>query len=202
MDGGKTSKQREGLLDAAEGLIRDEGADGWSLPQLAERAGLALEVVQAEFESEWEVFSSVIRRDEWRFEVQACQGGTGRAGDRLVSFIEACVPGYDETYWIELWSLALRDERARALREELDEHFRDLIEEIVRSGVESGEFTVPDPRIAAITIASLVDSMSLQATLGDATVRPNYMLDACVAVSGTLVGAKLSLPKIAGVGGG
>ena len=111
--------------------------------------------------------------------------------------LEACVPDYDWTYWIELWSLSLRDERASALRTELDERFRDMIEEIVRDGVESGEFTVPDTRRAAITISALIDAMALQATLGDTTIRPNYMLDACVSVCGTLLGAPLKLPPLA-----
>ena len=36
----------------------------------------------------------------------------------------------------------------------------------------------------AITIGTLIDAMALQATLGDTTVRPNYMFDACVTVTG------------------
>ena len=55
----------------------------------------------------------------------------------MLALLEACVPDYDWTFWIELWSLALRDERASALRIELDERFRDVIEEIVRDGVEA-----------------------------------------------------------------
>ena len=42
--------------------------------------------------------------------------------------------------------MPLRDERASELRAELDERFRDLIEEMVRDGVEAGEFSVPDTR--------------------------------------------------------
>jgi hypothetical protein len=42
--------------------------------------------------------------------------------------------------------------------------------------------------------------MALQATLGDTTIRPNYMLDACVMVSGALLGAPLKLPKLEGAG--
>ena len=56
MNGDETSEERTALLDAAEGLIRDEGADGWALAELAERAGVELEAVEAEFATEWEVF--------------------------------------------------------------------------------------------------------------------------------------------------
>ena len=68
------------------------------------------------------------------------------AEQKLLSLIEMCVIDYDWSYWIELWSLALRDERARDLREELDRGFRSRLESLIGGGRESGEFDVPDPR--------------------------------------------------------
>jgi AcrR family transcriptional regulator len=191
-----TSEERTALLDAAEGLIRDEGADGWSLAELAERVGFEPEAVQAEFETEWQVFCEAMRRDEEQFEVVILKALPKSPSERILALLEACVPNYDWTFWIELWSLALRDERASKLREELDQNFRALIEELVRGGVESGEFAVEDMRSVVISIATLIDTMALQATLGDTTIRPNYMLDACVSVTGTLLGKTLSLPRL------
>ena len=197
MNSDETTPERKALLDAAEELIRAEGADAWTLEELAEQAGVGQEAVQAEFGSTWEAFCHVIRRDEERYEAVALKPDHTSPTERILVLLEACVPDYDWTYWIELWSLSLRDERASALRTELDERFRDVVEEIVRDGVESGEFTVPDTRRAAITISALIDAMALQATLGDTTVRPNYMLDACVTVCGTLLGVSLKLPSLA-----
>jgi len=198
MNGNETSPQRTALLDAAEELIRDEGADGWSLADLAGRAGVGLEAVEAEFESEWHAFCHVIRRDEKRFESIVFETSAVTPGERIIALLEACVPDFDWTFWIELWSLALRDERARELRAELDERFRDLIEQMVKEGVEAGEFSVADTRGTALTIATLIDAMAVQATLGDTTIRPNYMLDACVTVCGILLGASLTLPQLQG----
>ncbi|MDX6587014.1 MAG: hypothetical protein QOI31_1487 [Solirubrobacterales bacterium] len=197
MNADETSPERTALLDAAEALIRAHGADGWALAELADRAGVELEAVEAEFETEWEAFCLVMRRDEERFESVLFASSAESPSEWILALLEACVPDYDWTFWIELWSLALRDERASALRTELDERWRDLIEEIVRDGVEAGEFSAPDPRRAAITISTLIDAMALQATLGDTTVRPNYMLDACVTVCATLLGAPLKLPSLA-----
>jgi AcrR family transcriptional regulator len=197
MNADEISPERTTLLDAAEALIRADGADGWTLSELAEQAGVELNAVEAEFESEWKAFCHVIRRDEERFEGVIRPSAAQGPSARILALLEACVPEYDWTFWIELWSLALRDERASALRSELDERFRDLIEEIVRDGVEAGEFSVPDTRRAAITITTLIDTMALQATLGDTTIRPNYMLDACVTVCGALLGAPLKLPSLA-----
>jgi AcrR family transcriptional regulator len=196
MKGEETSPERTAFLDAAEGLIREEGADGWTLADLARRAGVGAGELEAEFDSEWQVFCLVVRRDEERFEQSIFHGLPESPSQKIIAILEACVPDYDWTYWIELWSLALRDERARELRADLDDRFRDVIEAVVREGVEEGEFAVSDTRGAAITIATLIDALALQATLGDTTVRPNYMLDACVAVSGTLLGASLKLPSL------
>ncbi len=197
MNADETSLERKSLLDAAEELIRADGADAWTLEDLAEQAGLSQEAVQAEFDSTWDAFCHVIRRDEERYEAVALKPGHTSPTERFLALLEACVPDYDWTYWIELWSMALRDERAVELQIEFDERFRNVIEEILKTGVEAGEFTVADTRAAAITISALVDAMALQATLGDTTIRPNYMLDACVTVCGTLLGAPLKLRPLA-----
>jgi hypothetical protein len=192
---GDTGRAEE-ILDAAEDLIRASSAEGWSLADLAEFAGTTVEEVEAEFSSEWEVFCRVIRRDEERWELAIREAPASNASERIMHLLQACVPDYDWTFWIELWSLALRDERAGALREELDQNFRALIEELVSKGAEAGEFAVEDTRSVSITIATLIDTMALQATLGDTTIRPNYMLDACVSVTGTLLGKTFRLPQL------
>jgi AcrR family transcriptional regulator len=184
------------LLNAAEELIREEGADGWSLGDLAERAGVGQDAVQAAFETEWDAFCFVMRRDEERFERVILEALPESPSERVLALLEACVPHYDWTFWIELWSLALRDDRANELRAQLDERFRNLIEQIVRDGVEAAEFSVSDTRATAITISSLIDAMALQATLGDTTIRPNYLLDAGVTVCAALLGAPLKLPTL------
>jgi AcrR family transcriptional regulator len=191
-----TIQEQLALLNAAEDLIREEGADGWSLGELSERAGVGMEAVQAVFETEWDAFCFVMRRDEERFENVILEALPESPSERILALLEACVPDYDWTFWIELWSLALRDDRANELRSQLDDRFRDLIEQIVRDGVEAGEFSVADTRATAITISSLIDAMALQATLGDTTIRPNYLLDAGVTVCATLLGAPLKLPTL------
>lgn len=196
MNEAKETDHRASVLDTAGDLIRERGADGWSMDDLAARAGVPLADLEAEFESEWTVFCHAIRRDEERWEIAIREAPYADAKERVVCLLEACVPDYDWIFWIELWSVALREAPARELRDELDQRFRALIEELVQEGVDSGEFIVDDVRATAVTIGTLIDSMALQATLGDTTVRPNYMFDACVAVSSTLLGTQLAMPKL------
>jgi hypothetical protein len=103
------------------------------------------------------------------------------------------VNDFDWTYWIELWSLALRDARAVELREELDRGIRTRLEKLIQAGSESGEFDVPDPASTAIAIATLIDSLAVDATLRDDTVSPNYMFGASASVAGRLLGAELKI---------
>jgi AcrR family transcriptional regulator len=168
------------VLDAASLLLAEHGFEG-----LVPAGGL----------SEWELFAALMREDESRFNqmVASLLAREDSAAGRLTAVIEACVVEYDWTMWIELWSLALRDERARTLRRELDRDFRNTIGELIADGVRAGEFEVEDRDAATMAIATLIDSLAVQATLRDTTVSPNYMFRACASVAGQLLGAELTL---------
>lgn len=184
----------ERLLDAAEALVQGRGFEGLESGEAARLAGLN---DGAEVPSEWELFVGVLERDEVRFFalVDAAVAVGKTPGERLMALIEACVIDYDWGEWIELWSLALRDERARALRERLDAAFRARIKELIDEGQAAGAFDVADSAQVALTIATAIDALAVEATLGDATVSPNFMFGAVVMVAGRLVGAELRIPE-------
>ena len=187
----------ERLVDAAERLIDERGYEGLSAAEAA--AGVELAGGPP---SEWDLFVAVIRRDEDRFTAMTADAvaRAETAGERLVALIERCVIEHDWTYWIELWSLARRDGRARDLRETLDTAFRGEIKKLVEAGRDSGEFLVADTDGAATAIATLIDALAVEATLGDTTVSPNFMLGACTSAAGRLVGAELQLRRRRGDG--
>jgi hypothetical protein len=181
----------EGLLEAATAVLREEGYEGLSRASLAVRAGLP----ENDVPEPWALFAAVIRTDETQFNaiVDNAVAATPVPGEQVLALIEACVTDFDWSYWIELWSLALRDERARDLREELDRGFRMRLEKLIAVGRESGDFDVPDPATTAAAIATLIDSLAVDATLHDDTVSPNYMFGASASVAGRLLGAELKI---------
>jgi len=168
------------VLEAAERLLTEHGFEALS---------------SVDGFSAWDLFAAVMRRDEAQFNDMLATVGAqiDTAGGRLLALIEACVVQYDWTLWIELWSLALRDERARKLRRELDQDFRDRIGELISEGAAAGEFEVSDHDATTMAIATLIDSLAVQATLRDTTVSPNYMFRACASLSGQLLGTELAL---------
>jgi hypothetical protein len=167
-------------LEAAEGLLIEHGFEALS---------------SVDGFSAWDLFEAVMRQDEARFNDMLGTVGAQieTAGGRLLALIEGCVVEYDWTLWIELWSLALRDERARKLRRELDKDFRDRISKLIRAGIEAGEFDVSDHDATTMAIATLIDALAVQATLRDTTVSPNYMFRACASLAGQLLGTELTL---------
>jgi BetI-type transcriptional repressor, C-terminal len=181
------------LVDAAGRLILDKGFEGLSPSEAAAAAGNG---VVDELPSAWDLFVAVIREDEDRFNaiVDSATAGAEKAGAKLLGVIETCVTDYDWSYWIELWSLATRDQRARELREDLDRPFRSKIEALVEEGRASGEFDADvEPASTALAIATLIDALAVEVTLGDDTVSPNYMLGATASVASRLLGAELKL---------
>jgi len=181
----------ERLLNAASLLIREAGYEGLTREAVVARADVPVKEVP----EPWDLFAAVIRHDEAQFNVivDKAVGATDVPTEQVLALIEACVNDFDWTYWIELWSLALRDERARELRAELDESFRMRLEQLIQDGRESGDFDVPDPASTAIAIATLIDSLAVDATLRDDTVSPNYMFGASASVASRLLGAELKI---------
>lgn len=190
--GGAEQPFAKPLLDAVEQQVREGGYERVSGAEAARRAGVELEGAEPDA---WDLFAAVVRRDEARFNavVDSALAGSHTQGDRLLGVIESCVLDYDWTYWIELWSAALRDERARALRAELDDAFRAQLADVVVGGSDAGEFDAVDPEVAAVAIATLIDALAVEATLRDDTVSPNFMLGACASVAGRMLGTELKL---------
>jgi BetI-type transcriptional repressor, C-terminal len=179
------------LVDAAGRLILERGYERLMPADAAAAAG-----VDGELPSQWDLFVAVIRADEDHFNaiVDRAVAGAETPGAKLLSLIEMCVVDYDWSYWIELWSLAVRDERARALNETLDQPFRSKIRALIEEGKGTGEFGEDvDPESATLAIATLIDALAVEATLGDDTVSPNYMLGATASVASRLLGTELKL---------
>jgi AcrR family transcriptional regulator len=181
----------ERFVEAAGLVIREGGYEGLSPAAVAARAGVPEESVPGN----WDLFEAVIRQDEEQFNalVDTAVGATEAPAEQLLAVIEVCVTDFDWTYWIEMWSLALRDERARALRDELDAAFRARLRERIVAGQASGDFEASDPGRTAAAISALIDSLAVDATLHDDTVSPNYMFGASASVAGRLLGAELKI---------
>jgi hypothetical protein len=166
-----------------------------TVERAARRAGVAEDRALAEFPEPSALIRAVMTEDETRFVRELDERyGNQPAGVRLRALFQACVLEYDWTFWIELWSEALREPWAAELRRELDDVWRQGIVELLRDGVAAGEFADVDAERASLVIAGLLDGFATQATLGDSRVTPNYMWRTCSWAAGRILSSPLESP--------
>ncbi len=69
------------------------------------------------------------------------------------------------TLWVDAWSAALRDPELRGTLRRLDRRWTAALETVIRSGVDEGVFTCPDPVASARRLAALLDGLAVQVTV-------------------------------------
>jgi AcrR family transcriptional regulator len=167
------------ILAAAAEVIAERGVSNTRIADIAERAGTSAPAVLYWFPSKDDLLTQALIVDEQRFDEELA-GRIDRLESpaaQLLALLEACATEYDWTLWIEFWARALRDPSVREARERLDDHWRATLAQIIRLGVERGEFKVTDVDHAAHTLASLIDGLAVQVTLDDATISQQRMLE-------------------------
>jgi AcrR family transcriptional regulator len=73
--------------------------------------------------------------------------------------------GQGWSLWIEAWAAALRMPELQKVSRRLDVHWKDTVADVIREGVESGEFRCEDPNAAAWRITAVIDGLAVQATV-------------------------------------
>lgn len=196
--------EAQGIVATAVSLISDRGVEALSIESVAVLAGVDSKTVAAHYDSVPALIEAAVLLDEREFnaEVKRRWEDQDSAAGQLLSLFRHLVLQYDWSVWVELWSLALREEWAGELRNRIDSDYRGLFETVISRGVTSGEFTVADTTQTAIALATIVDSLAVQATLGDPRVSPHFMLDTCVECATRLLGTELESPSLAAGGFG
>ena len=72
--------------------------------------------------------------------------------------------------WVELWLRAVREPAFQPVAARLYARYRAWIEDVLRAGVEAGEFTASDPGAVADHAMALLDGVGIRALLRDPTM--------------------------------
>ena len=147
--------------------IREGGAARLDLEVIAADLGVAPEAVRYWFTDETELLISVMQiRQRWFLdEADSRLAALPTQTERMRALIDLCVADHDVTYWIELWKIGLRDERARQARQTLGGNYRDLFARLIRAGQRTGEFAAVSPDQVALVLVALVTGLSIEATI-------------------------------------
>lgn len=181
------------ILAAAAEVIGERGLAGTRIADVAKRAGTSPPAVLYWFGSKDDLLSNALTVDEDRFYTAVTERlvALDHPRERLRLLIEAYAAEYDVTLWMELWGRALRDDGAAVARQRLDDRWRDQIAEVIRDGQHLGEFSGLDGDDAAAIIASLLDGLAVQVTVGDPGFRPERMRELAVKAAELILGCEL-----------
>jgi AcrR family transcriptional regulator len=186
--------RRPQILAAAAEVIAERGIAGTRIADIAARAGTSAAAVLYWFDSKDRLLLEALNATEDRFDEELAARLELLSGpsERLRLLIEASAEGYDWTLWMELWARALRDPDMRETRQRLDDRWREEIARHIRDGQDAGEYdAVADPERVALLLASLLDGLALQATLGDPQVSPARMRQLVLDSAERMLGAQL-----------
>jgi AcrR family transcriptional regulator len=165
------------ILDAACGLIAEDGIDEVRIARVARRAGASTALVHHYFSTREELLEQALihsfeRAGDERFgEEGGPPPATAAAGLGEAIADSLPLPGEQErewVLWVELWLRAVREPALRPVAARLYERYRDWIAAVIRTGVESGEFdSGVDVEEAADVAMALLDGAGVRALLDD-----------------------------------
>jgi len=187
--------RRPQILRAAAEVITERGLAGTRVIDVAERAGTSAPAILYWFESRERLLSEALIADEVAFaeKLDADLEALPTAAAKLRHLIEASAQDGDLSLWIELWARSLHDESAAAERQRLDDMWRGRIATVIAEGQGRGEFTSDvDPADAALRLATMIDGLAVQVTLGDRDVDVRRMLGISIDLAEGMLGAKLA----------
>jgi AcrR family transcriptional regulator len=169
---------RERILDAACDLIATEGIDDVRIARVAQRAGASTALVHHYFSTREELLEQALMHSfdlagEQRFGEDPAT--VGAPTERLAYVIRSCLPepGVAElewVLWVELWLRAVREPTFQPVAARLYARYRAWIEDVIRAGVEAGDFSAPDPGAVADHAMALLDGVGIRALLHDPTM--------------------------------
>jgi AcrR family transcriptional regulator len=175
-------------------VIAERGVSSTRIADVADRAGTSPPAVLYWFGSKDRLLAEALTFEEERFyrtlaeRLEACAGPI----ERLEVLIASACGGSDWALWMELWTRALRDPELGEARERLDDRWRGELAAVVRDGRAEGDFGDVDADEVALTLASLIDGLAVQMTLGDPGVDVERMRGLALGAAGLMLGCELA----------
>jgi AcrR family transcriptional regulator len=160
--------RRPQILATATELVREKGLWSVRISDVAKRAGMSPASVVYYFGSKDELFADAITRaDDMFYEpVQEELRQLDTALERLAWLIVRSSMS-DWMLWIDLWVYARHHPDTAVAQRRFHRRWREAIEDVVRQGVDAGEWEADDPSSVAQRLSALTDGLAVHMVLGD-----------------------------------
>jgi AcrR family transcriptional regulator len=169
------SDRRDAIVAAALAVARVKGLAATTVRDVATEMGTSSGLIHHYFESMDDVlaaaFSRVAEADLERSATEMASADGPVAA--LSAFFRTYAPADADwafQLWLDAWAEAARRPAIQTTSRRMNLAWQGLLERTIRAGIETGDFTSPDPAAAAWRILSLVDGLSLQVVAHGTTI--------------------------------
>ncbi|MFH1852757.1 MAG: TetR/AcrR family transcriptional regulator [Candidatus Neomarinimicrobiota bacterium] len=159
MANSKENQRREQILEAALDVIVEKGYESSRMDDIVQASQLSKGAIYWYYKSKKEVYLSLV--NHWVFRYSATLNHIVEDNQPAAVQLRELFHFFANQYQtnprpfkalMEFWSLASRDVDVRVKMQKVYSEFLKLIENILRRGVELGEFDLLDTKIAALSI--------------------------------------------------
>lgn len=183
---GMADQRREQMLRAALEVIIERGYPDTRITDVAGRAGASPALVIYYFKTRDHLLTEALRytEDRWYAAAARRMAGIASCAGRLREFVAmmclpAADPGPEDSWqlWLDLWAQAPRNPAVAAIRQKLDETWRETIRSLVQTGQEAGEFAAVDAADFAVLLTTLLYGFVVPMALEDPEVGPTQAFE-------------------------
>ncbi len=184
--------RRPQILATATDLVREKGLWSVRISDVAKRAEMSPTSVVYYFGTKDELFADAISRADDMFYEPVLEelSRLDTAGERLAWLIVRSSTS-DWMLWIDLWVYARHHPDTAVAQRRFHRRWRQTIEDVVREGVETGEWMVEDPPGVSQRLAALTDGLAVHMVLGD----PEHTPERYVSMSLTAAALELGCSR-------
>ena len=155
------AERRNEILETTCEVVIERGFAGTRIADVAKRLEVSSSLIHYHFDSKEqllaEAFDYYANKDvaEMEGEIENAPTALGKLERVIQNYVPEGSDDVEWMLWIDGWGEALRNPMMRKISQQLDEQSIELLARIIRDGVESGEFTCPDPNAAAMRLTAL-----------------------------------------------
>jgi len=191
------------ILETTCQVVIERGFAATRVADVANKLGVSTGLIHYHFESKDQLLAEAFRYAAEADLVRLSEQVADVAGpiaklDKIFRLYTPVEAEPDWMLWIDGWGEALRSPALREISQALDLRWKRMLEQIIEDGVQAGLFTCTDPNAAAWRMASLLDGLSVQATVHEGLISRTELLDWVRTAAST----ELGLPRGAFTGAG
>jgi AcrR family transcriptional regulator/ketosteroid isomerase-like protein len=188
------AERRNEILETTCEVVIERGFAGTRIADVAKRLEVSSSLIHYHFDSKEqllaEAFAHYANKDvaEMEGEIENAPTALGKLERVIQNYVPEGSDDVEWMLWIDGWGEALRNPMMKKISQQLDEQSTELLARIIRIGVESGEFTCPDPDAAAMRLTALVDGLAVQFAAHDGMMNRDQLIDHVRFAAGAEIG--------------